>query len=88
MPGPGPVIAILGPMRVSLIAVLALTLLLIGCGHERIRADLLGYAKPYWPMELVEPFVRKGWWRWFRERPVWFNDTFRSRVPVGFIPSR
>ena len=33
--------------------------------QEKIRAEILtSYARFYWPMELVEAFVREGWARW------------------------
>ena len=36
--------------------------------QEKIRAQILtNYARCYWPMELVEAFVREGWARWVRE---------------------
>ena len=44
-------------------AVTARGQLLIDCGQERIRADVIdNVARQYWPMDLVEPFVRENWW--------------------------
>ena len=33
------------------------------CDRESVRADhvMKWYAKCYWPMDLVEPFVRENW---------------------------
>merc|ERR1712185_206624 len=32
------------------------------CDRETIRADIImSYAKCYWPMDLVEPFVQENW---------------------------
>ena len=33
------------------------------CGRELVRIKLMkGYNRCYWPMDLVEPFVRENWW--------------------------
>ena len=37
---------------------------LVDCGHEAVRAaEVIGdSARAYWPMDLVEPFVRQNWY--------------------------
>ena len=55
--------------------------------REKIRAGVVAdFARCYWPMDLVEQFVREGWERWVREEPEWFDDEFRARVPPEFTP--
>ena len=32
------------------------------CDRETVRAETaMSFAKAYWPMDLVEPFVRENW---------------------------
>merc|ERR1712185_897820 len=35
------------------------------------------FAKCYWPMDLGEPFVR--------ERPFWFDEAWKARIPPEFL---
>ena len=54
---------------------------------DRYLASLTdAFARCYWPMELVEAFVREGWARWVREEPEWFTEEWRARVPPEFTP--
>ena len=62
---------------------------LIDCGHERIRADLIeDYARQYWPTELVQAFVTEGWPLWHAEPPPWCDDVWKARVPLELIPAQ
>ena len=35
----------------------------------------------------VKEWVWLGWPRWMEEKPIWFNERMRSRIPVDMIPS-
>ena len=61
--------------------------LLIDCGHERIRADLIeDYARQYQPADLVADLLTEGWPRWVSNPPDWFDDRWKARVPPMYIP--
>ena len=47
----------------------------------------MSYANCYWPMDLVEVFVRENWARWVREEPVWFDQEWRARIPARLTPA-
>jgi hypothetical protein len=37
--------------------------------------------------EEVRSWVESSWERWEEDKPKWFNETMKSRVPVEFIPT-
>jgi hypothetical protein len=45
-------------------------------------------SKHYWKSieEEVKTWVQANWERWEDEKPEWFDDTMRARVPVEYIP--
>ena len=57
--------------------------------QEAVRANVLFKARCYWPMDLLEPFVREAWPRWRAERPEWFTEErealLRARIPPAWI---
>ena len=62
--------------------------LTLNCDRETVRVNVMkNNARCYWPMDLVEVFVRDNWARWAREEPKWFDEEFEARVPARFIPA-
>ena len=62
--------------------------LVLNCDRETVRVDVLkNHARCYWPMDLVEVFVRENWARWVREEPEWFDEDWKARVPARFVPA-
>jgi hypothetical protein len=49
---------------------------------------IFGNSKHYWKSieEEVKSWVEANWERWEVEKPDWFDDTMRARVPVEYIP--
>jgi hypothetical protein len=54
---------------------------------KKARAIFL-HSKHYWKSieEEVKTWVEANWDRWEEEKPDWFDDAMRARVPVEFIP--
>jgi hypothetical protein len=46
-------------------------------------------SKHYWELieEEVKAWVEANWDRWKEEKPKWFDDAMRARVPVEYIPT-
>ena len=81
---------------------------LVECDREFVRATdvMRDTARCYWPMDLVEIFVRQNWCvviahcfcrlilrersrclrlRWEEEKPSWFTEAWKARVPPGWL---
>jgi hypothetical protein len=54
---------------------------------KKARA-IFGNSKHYWKSieEEVRTWVQANWERWEDEKPDWFDETMRTRVPVEYIP--
>jgi hypothetical protein len=58
-------------------------------GNESVKADAaFGTSKHHWKSieEDVKAWVEANWVRWEEEKPKWFNEAMRARVPVKYIP--
>ena len=46
------------------------------------------YSKHHWEAneEEVKAWVEANWVRWEEEKPDWFDDAMRARVPIEYIP--
>jgi hypothetical protein len=57
-------------------------------GSDDIKMYVIGFNKAKW--KAIEPQVkeciREGWMGWEREKPSWFTDNWKSRVPVDWVP--
>jgi hypothetical protein len=58
-------------------------------GNESAKtAAAFGTSKHHWKAieEEVKAWVEANWDRWEEEKPDWFDDAMRARVPVEYIP--
>jgi hypothetical protein len=55
---------------------------------EDVKKNVLTKNKAKWkPIEpQVKEWVREGWLRWEREKPDWFTDQWKAKVPVDWVP--
>jgi hypothetical protein len=58
-------------------------------GTDDVKAKYtFKYSKHHWKAneEEVKAWVETNWDRWVEEKPKWFDDAMRARVPVEYIP--
>jgi hypothetical protein len=58
-------------------------------GSDAVKAKYtFKYSKHHWKAneEEVKAWVEANWDRWEEEKPKWFDDPMRARVPVEYIP--
>jgi hypothetical protein len=58
-------------------------------GSDAVKAKYtFKYSKHHWKAneEEVKAWVEANWERWVEEKPKWFDDAMRARVPVEYIP--
>jgi hypothetical protein len=58
-------------------------------GADDVKAKYtFKYSKHHWKAieEEVKAWVEANWDRWEEEKPKWFDDDMRARVPVEYIP--
>jgi hypothetical protein len=58
-------------------------------GSDAVKAKYtFKYSKHHWKAneEEVKAWVDANWDRWEEEKPKWFDDAMRARVPVEYIP--
>jgi hypothetical protein len=58
-------------------------------GNEVAKVDAaLDTSKHHWKSieEEVKAWVEANWDRWEEEKPNWFNEAMRARVPLEYIP--
>ena len=57
-------------------------------GSDSIKMIVLTKNKGKW--KAIEPQVKEwvgeGWMGWERDKPDWFTDNWKSRVPVDWVP--
>jgi hypothetical protein len=55
---------------------------------DDIKANVLTKNRAKWKAiePQVEEWVREGWMRWVREKPAWFSDNWKARVPSDWVP--
>jgi hypothetical protein len=57
-------------------------------GSDDVKWWTLGFNKAKW--KAIEPQVKEwvgaGWMGWEREKPDWFTDNWKSRVPADWVP--
>jgi hypothetical protein len=57
-------------------------------GSDSIKMNVLTKNKAKW--KAIEPqvkeWVREGWMGWEREKPEWFSDNWKARVPADWVP--
>ena len=57
-------------------------------GSDSIKMNVLTKNKAKW--KAIEPqvkeWVREGWMGWERDKPDWFTDNWKAKVPVGWVP--
>jgi hypothetical protein len=56
---------------------------------DAIKSACFGCTRQHWKAiePAMEEWVKKGWWRWENDNPVWFTDQFKASVPEEWIPS-
>jgi hypothetical protein len=56
--------------------------------RDGIKMNVLYYNKAKW--KAIEPQVKEwvgeGWMGWERDKPDWFTDNWKAKVPVGWVP--
>jgi hypothetical protein len=61
----------------------------INGGSDDGKKNVLKYNKVKW--KAIEPQVKEwigeGWMGWERDKPDWFTDNWKSRVPAGWVPN-
>jgi hypothetical protein len=58
-------------------------------GTDEVKAEFtFKYSKHHWKAieEEVKAWVEANWDRWVEDKPKWFDDAMRARVPVEYIP--
>jgi hypothetical protein len=58
-------------------------------GSDAVKAKYtFKYSKHHWKdiEKEVRAWVEANWGRWEEEKPKWFDETMRARVPVEYIP--
>jgi hypothetical protein len=58
-------------------------------GSDAVKAKYtFKYSKHHWEAneKKVKAWVEANWVRWEEEKPKWFDDAMRARVPVEYIP--
>jgi hypothetical protein len=57
-------------------------------GSDDVKKNVLKYNKVKW--KAIEPQVKEwvgeGWMGWERDKPDWFTDNWKAKVPVGWVP--
>jgi hypothetical protein len=55
---------------------------------KKKASAIFGNSKHYWKSieEEVRTWVQANWERWEDEKPDWFDEAMRARVPVEYIP--
>ena len=57
-------------------------------GSDSIKMNVLTKNRAKW--KAIEPqvkeWVREGWMGWERDKPDWFTDNWKARVPVDWVP--
>ena len=56
---------------------------------DAIKFEVLGSSRHHWVSieGEVKKWVKLNWAKWEEEKPEWFTDVIKSRVPVDFIPA-
>ena len=58
-------------------------------GSDDIKMNVLTKNRAKW--KAIEPqvreWVREGWMRWEREKPDWFTDNWKAKVPADWVPT-
>ena len=56
--------------------------------NDRIKQEIFGCNLAKW--KAIEPQVKEwvgdGWMGWERDKPDWFTDNWKARVPVDWVP--
>jgi hypothetical protein len=57
-------------------------------GGDEVKKTVLKYRKAKW--KAIEPQVKEwvgaGWMGWEREKPEWFSDNWKAKVPPDWVP--
>ena len=57
-------------------------------GSDSIKMNVLTKNKAKW--KAIEPqvkeWVREGWMGWERDKPNWFTNHWKTKVPAGWVP--
>ena len=57
-------------------------------GSDDIKKNVLKYNSAKW--KAIEPqvkeWVREGWMGWERDKPDWFTNNWKARVPADWVP--
>jgi hypothetical protein len=57
-------------------------------GSDSIKMNVLNLNKAKW--KAIEPqvkeLVEEGWMGWERDKPDWFTDNWKARVPADWVP--
>ncbi|GMI30488.1 hypothetical protein TeGR_g8045 [Tetraparma gracilis] len=57
-------------------------------GSDDIKKNIFKYNLAKWePIESqVKEWVKEGWMEWEKDKPDWFNDNWKAKVPVDWVP--
>ena len=55
---------------------------------DEIKMNVLNKNKGKWSaiVPQVKEWVEEGWTEWEREKPEWFTDNWKARVPAEWVP--
>jgi hypothetical protein len=56
---------------------------------DAVKFEVMGNSRHHWVSieEKVKKWVGENWARWEEEKPEWFTDAMKAKVPVEFIPT-
>ena len=59
-----------------------------GGGDDEIKSNVMTFNRDKW--KAIEPQVRvwvtEGWAVWLRDKPEWFTENWRAKVPADWVP--
>ncbi|GMH79622.1 hypothetical protein TrLO_g105 [Triparma laevis f. longispina] len=59
-------------------------------GNDVMKADAFDNNETHWGAikEKIEAWVKAGWKNWEQEKPEWFTDNWKAKVPEDMIPEK
>ena len=54
-----------------------------------MQFEVMGFSRHHWVSieDKVKKWVGENWARWEEEKPEWFTDAMKAKVPEEFIPT-
>jgi hypothetical protein len=57
-------------------------------GSDDVKKNILKFNRGKWKSiaPQVKEWVKEGWMAWERDKPVWFDDNVKARLPADWVP--